>query len=189
MFNTLSILIHLINSIFSGLYISQFLKSKLDKKLTISLWLVIYFALQVAIFDVLYSQYPFNNMVGAIINVILLIGIQLIFFRREILSQLFVSFSFVAGKEIVKYVVSVANFALGAFIGKWINALVMQGKIATDKVKQFDTFLNLHGLLDAFMEYIRPKTMQERIVEKKELVEKKVKAKEVDVKRKHDIAI
>lgn len=132
MFNTLSILIHLINSIFSGLYISQFLKSKLDKKLTISLWLVIYFALQVAIFDVLYSQYPFNNMVGAIINVILLIGIQLIFFRREISSQLFVSFSFVAGKEIVKYVVSVANFALGAFIGKWINALVMQGKIATD---------------------------------------------------------
>lgn len=132
MFNTLSILIHLINSIFSGLYISQFLKSKLDKKLTISLWLVIYFALQVAIFDVLYSQYPFNNMVGAIINVILLIGIQLIFFRREISSQLFVSFSFVAGKEIVKYVVSVANFALGAFIGKWINALVIQGKIATD---------------------------------------------------------
>lgn len=132
MFNTLSILIHLINSIFSGLYISQFLKSKLDKKLTISLWLVIYFALQVAIFDVLYSRYPFNNMVGAIINVILLIGIQLIFFRREISSQLFVSFSFVAGKEIVKYVVSIANFVLGAFIGKWINALVIQGKIATD---------------------------------------------------------
>ena len=132
MFNTLFILIHLINSIFSGLYTSQFLKSKLEKKLTIALWLVIYFALQVAIFDVLYSQYPFNNMVGAIINVILLIGIQLLFFRREISSQLFVSFSFVAGKEIVKYVVSVANFALGAFIGKWINALVIQGKIATD---------------------------------------------------------
>lgn len=132
MFSLLSILIHLTNSIFSGLYASQFLKSKQNKKIIIALWSVIYFAVQVVVFDVLLSRYPFNNMVGAIINVILLIGMQLIFFRREISRQLFVSFSFVAGKEIVKYVVSVANFALGAFIGKWINTLVIQGKIATD---------------------------------------------------------
>lgn len=128
MFNALSILIHIINSIFSGLYTSQFLKSKQNKKLTITLWSVIYFVIQVVVFDVIHSWYPFNNLVGAIINVILLIGMQLVFFRREISRQLFVSFSFVAGKEIVKYVVSVANFALGAFIGKWINTLVMQGK-------------------------------------------------------------
>lgn len=132
MFNTLSILIHITNSIFSGLYTSQFLKSKQNKKITIALWSVIYFGVQVVIFEVLHNQYPFNNMVGAIINVILLMGMQLIFFPWEISNQLFVSFSFVAGKEIVKYVVSVANFALGDFICKWINLLVMQGKIATD---------------------------------------------------------
>lgn len=110
MFNTLSILIHLINSIFSGIYTSQFLKSKQNKKITITLWSVIYFVVQVVIFEVLHNQYPFNNMVGAIINVILLMGMQLIFFRWEISNQLFVSFSFVAGKEIVKYVVTPCEF-------------------------------------------------------------------------------
>ena len=97
MFNFLSILIHIINSIFSGLYTSQFLRCKQKKKITIILWSVIYFAVQMVIFDVIHSHYPFNNMVGAIINVILLIGMQLIFFRWEISRQLFVSFSFVAG--------------------------------------------------------------------------------------------
>ncbi len=132
MFNLLSILIHIINSIFGGIYTSQFLKSKQNKKLTIVLWSVIYFVTQVVIFDVIQSRYAFNDIVGAIINVILIIGMQLIFFRKEISRQLFVCFSFVAGKEIVKYVVSVASFALGTFIADWINALVMQGKIATE---------------------------------------------------------
>ena len=132
MFNTLSILIHLINSIFSGIYTSQFLKSKQNKKITIVLWAVIYFATQVVIFDVIQSRYAFNDIIGAIINVILLIGMQLIFFRKEISRQLFVCFSFVAGKEIVKYIASVFSFALGTLLGSWIDVLVMQGKIATD---------------------------------------------------------
>ena len=132
MFNALSILIHLINSIFSGIYTSQFFKSKQNKKITIVLWAVIYFVTQVVIFDVIQSRYAFNDIIGAIINVILLIGMQLIFFRKEISRQLFVCFSFVAGKEIVKYIASVFSFALGTLLGSWIDVLVMQGKIATD---------------------------------------------------------
>lgn len=40
------------------------------------------------------------------------------------------------------------------------------------------------------MEYIRPKTIQEKLAEKKTIVKKgrKVKAQETDVKKKHDIA-
>lgn len=132
MFNLLSILIHMINSIFSGIYTSQFLKSKQNKKITIALWSVIYFVAQVVIFDVIHSRYPFNNMTGAIINVLLLIGMQLIFFRKETSRHLFVCFSFVAGKEIVKYVVSVFNYALVVAMGRWINSQVMQGKIVTE---------------------------------------------------------
>ncbi len=132
MFNLLSILIHMINSIFSGIYTSQFLKSKQNKKITIALWSVIYFVAQVVIFDVIHSRYPFNNMTGAIINVLLLIGMQLIFFRKETSRHLFVCFSFVAGKEIVKYVVSVFNYALVVAMGRWINSQVMQGEIVTE---------------------------------------------------------
>ena len=131
MFSLLSILIYIINSVFSGFYISQFLKSKQKKKITIFLWSVIYFIAQVVIFDIVQSQYSFGNVTGAIINILLLIGMQLVFFHREPSRQIFVSFSFVAGKEIVKYVASVFNYALGVSIGNWINSLVTQGKIVT----------------------------------------------------------
>ena len=132
MFSLLSILIHIINSIFSGVYTSQFLKCKQNKKITIFLWTLIYFMIQVVIFEVIQSRYPFNDVVSAIINVLLLLGMQCVFFRKGTSGQLFVCFSFVAGKEIVKYIVSVLNIALGALVGGFIDDLMMQGKIITN---------------------------------------------------------
>lgn len=72
---------------------------------------------------------------------------------------------------------------------KTIDRLSAQVKKFKHKVKQYETFLNLRGLVDAFVEYIRPKTIQERLDEKKTIVEKRVKVQNVDVKRKHDIVI
>ena len=132
MFSLLSILIHIINSIFSGVYTSQFLKCKQNKKITIFLWTLIYFVIQVVIFEVIQSRYPFNDVVSAVINVLLLLSMQWIFFRKGVSGQLFVCFSFVAGKEIVKYIVSVLNIALGALVGGFIDTLMMQGKIITN---------------------------------------------------------
>ena len=49
---------------------------------------------------------------------------QWVFFRKGASGQLFVCFSFVAGKEIVKYIVSVLSIALGAVIGGFIDTLM-----------------------------------------------------------------
>lgn len=132
MFSLLSMLIHIINSIFSGIYTSRFLKCKQNKKTTIILWTLTYFVVQVVMFEVIQSHYPYNDVVSAIINVLLLLGMQWVFFRKGASGQLFVCFSFVAGKEIVKYIVSVLSIALGAVIGGFIDTLVMQGKIVTN---------------------------------------------------------
>ena len=70
MFSLLSLLIHIINSIFSGVYTRQFLKCKQNKKITIFLWTLIYFVIQVVIFEVIQSRYPFNDVVSAVINVL-----------------------------------------------------------------------------------------------------------------------
>lgn len=72
---------------------------------------------------------------------------------------------------------------------KTIDRLSTQVKTLRSKVKQYEVFLDLRGLVDAFREYIRPKTVQEQLAEKKAIVEKKVKAKDVDAEGKHDIAI
>ena len=72
-----------------------------------------------------------------------------------------------------------------------IDKLSGQVKTLKSRVKQYENFIDLRGLLDTFVEYIRPKTIQERLDEKKVVVEKekKVKVQEVNVKRKRDIAI
>ena len=131
MFNLLSILIHIINSIFSGVYTSQFLKSKQNKKITIILWAVTYFAVQMVIFEVIQSRYSFNDVLSAIINVLLLLGMQWIFYRKGESGQLFICFSFVAGKEIIKYIASVLSVVLGEVGWGWMNTLIMQGKLVT----------------------------------------------------------
>ena len=132
MFSLLSVLIHIINSVFSGIYTSQFLKSKQNPKTTIILWSIVYFIFQVVIFDIVHSQYQFSNIIGAVVNIILIMTMQLIFFRKGTSSQLFVCFSFAAGREIVKYIVSVLNVGLGAVVGSWIDNLLQQGKIVTN---------------------------------------------------------
>ena len=74
---------------------------------------------------------------------------------------------------------------------KTIDRLSVQVKTFKSKVKQHEAFLDLRGLVDAFMEYLRPKTVQEQLAEKKTLVEKEKgrRMQEMDVKKKHDIAI
>ena len=144
MFSLLSMLIHIINSIFSGVYTSQFLKSKQNKKITIILWTLTYFVVQVVIFEVIQSRYPFNDVVSAIINVLLLLGMQCVFFHKGTSGQLFVCFSFVAGKEIVKYIASVLNVALGTVTGKWLDALIMQGKIVANNQVELVTNIMLY---------------------------------------------
>ena len=131
MFSLLSTLIHIINSIFSGLYTNRFLKAKYGKSTTIIVWSGIYFVIQTVIFDVIHSWYPFNDLTGVVVNVLLLVVMQWIFYRKEVSGQLFVCFSFVAGKEIVKYIASVFNVALGEVGWRCMNTLIMQGKIVT----------------------------------------------------------
>ena len=74
---------------------------------------------------------------------------------------------------------------------KTIDRLSVQVKTFKSKVKQHEAFLDLRGLVDAFVEYIRPKTVQEQLAEKKEIVENetRMRLKNMDTTKKHDIAI
>ena len=67
-----------------------------------------------------------------------------------------------------------------------------QIKTLKDKLKKYDSFLGAKGLLEAFAEFIRPKSVHERVMEKQKIVDaSKNKPKNIEVipKKKHDIAI
>lgn len=73
-----------------------------------------------------------------------------------------------------------------------LDKTLEQIKTLKDKLKRYDSFLGEKGLLEAFAEFIRPKSIHERVIEKQKIVDaSKEKPKNIEVipKKKHDIAI
>ena len=73
-----------------------------------------------------------------------------------------------------------------------LDKALEQIKTLKDKLKRYDSFLGAKGLLEAFAEFIRPKSVHEKMVEKQKIVDaSKEKPKNIEVlpKKKHDIAI
>lgn len=73
-----------------------------------------------------------------------------------------------------------------------LDKALEQIKTLKEKLKKYDKFLGAKGLVEAFSEFIRPKTVHENMAEKQKIVDaSKEKAKNIEVitKKKHDIAI
>ena len=71
---------------------------------------------------------------------------------------------------------------------KTIHRLKEQEKTFKAKLKQYELFIDVKELVDLFKEFIRPKTIRERLDEKKAVVEsqKKVKVEKVNLKKEYD---
>ena len=71
------------------------------------------------------------------------------------------------------------------------RGMMVQVKKWKDKVLQYDKFLNVKGLVEEFKEFVRPKSIKERMEDKQKTV--KIQKQEQEVKpvqrRKKDIAI
>ena len=71
---------------------------------------------------------------------------------------------------------------------KTIQRLKEQEKVLKTKLKQYELFVDVKGLVEAFKEFIRPKSIQEQLVEKKAVLEsqKKVKVEKEILKKVND---
>lgn len=114
MFETvaLSFPLYLADSILSGIYGADFLCPRLSKKTTAFIWTAAYFGALLLIYEVLGLS---RNAVGIMANLALILAFQTAFFRINMKRQLFVSFSFIAGKDLLKYVTSVVNYSVSDF--------------------------------------------------------------------------
>lgn len=127
----LSFSIHLINSIFSGIYTGSFLKEKYREKITLTAWIVIHLLSQIAVFEIAGSRCQINDIVGAAVNICILYFLQLLLYSSDLSKQVFVIFSFTAGKEIVKYIASVFSIVLSELGGKLFDFLLGKESINT----------------------------------------------------------
>ncbi len=120
----LPISIYLIDSISSGIYTWSFLKGKYRKRIVLAAWSLFYFVIQIGVFELLGDRFPISDVAGILLNVCVLLFMQFFLFKKDIQKYLFVAFSFVAGKETMKYIVSVFNIALNGLCNKTLNYFI-----------------------------------------------------------------
>ncbi|MCM1173270.1 MAG: GHKL domain-containing protein [Clostridium sp.] len=80
--------------------------------------------IQIFVVERLDNKFSFHEVTGIILNICILLSMQLLFFKVDLQKQFFVVFSFVAGREIVKHIVSVLSIAFGELQNKLLNILL-----------------------------------------------------------------
>lgn len=110
MFETgLSVSIYLVNSIAGSIYARTFLREKYEKRFVMFAWTSLYFMIQGLVLERLNRTFPLNDLTGMLADIAVVFFLQMLLYRKDLPGQFFVAVSFVAGKEIIKYVVSVSS--------------------------------------------------------------------------------
>lgn len=111
MFNeALPFFIYLVNSIAGSIYAHKFHKGKYPGRFVLLAWMCLYFMAQSLVLERLSSIYPIQDLVKAVADIAFVLLLQMLFYNKDLLRQLFVAVSFVAGKEIIKYIIVVVNY-------------------------------------------------------------------------------
>lgn len=126
--------IYFVNSVAGWIYVQKFLKEKYQKKITMFIWMSLYFIAQSFILEKLNSTYSAGDFVKTIVDTALILLLQILLYNKDLLKQLFVAVSFVAGKEIIKYIIVVLNYGQYWVCNKFL--IVFSNEITTlEKVK------------------------------------------------------
>ena len=104
--------LYLADSVVGGIFTCRFLESRYSKKLTPFIWTALYFAAYSLISELSVDTYPFYEIVRVIVNITIVFLLQLLLYKDEPLKQAFIAVSFVAGRNIIRYITIVVNDGL-----------------------------------------------------------------------------
>lgn len=127
----LSISLYLVNSIAGSIYMQKFLRGKYQKKIVLFAWTSLYYIIQILVLDRIDRTYLLNDLMGVLTDITFVLLLLMLLYDKDFLKQLFVAVSFVAGKEIIKYIIAVINQGEYWAISKF--SVVLLKKITTMK--------------------------------------------------------
>ncbi len=127
----LSISWYLADSIAGSIYMQKFLRGKYQKKTVLFVCTSLYFIFQSLVLDRIDRIYLINDITGMLVDIAFIFLLQMLLYNKDFLKQLYVAVSFVAGKNIIKYIIIVINECVGWVIEKFSAVLLM--KITTGK--------------------------------------------------------
>ena len=104
--------LYLVDSVVGGIFTCKFLKSRYSKKLAPFAWTALYFAANCLVSELLSGTFPFSELVRVLANIAIVFLLQLLLYKDEPLKQVFVAVSFVAGRNIIRYITIVVNDGL-----------------------------------------------------------------------------
>ena len=139
--------IYLADSILSGIYGIDLLKPRIQKRLLLVLWTILYFVMSVVVYEVFGAK---RGVLGIGINILAVFLMQCLFFRINYMRQMFVSFSFIAGKDVLKYIISVLNYSVSNRTWSYVERLINNdNQISVAKANAFvDGYLIILSVLN-----------------------------------------
>ena len=118
---TLTVPLYIADAVLSGLYGLDLLKARYEKKITVILWTIIYLAADIVIYEILGID---RDVMGVAVNLVLLFALLLLLFKWDYKRQIFVTFSFGAGRELIKYVISVLYYLIALLTEGMIEKII-----------------------------------------------------------------
>ena len=128
----LSAFIYLINSLLCCWYIQKILRPKYKKEITVIGCMILYFFVQYIGSEMAGAVYPLNVAGNMIISFFALFILESLLFQGNFTIKLFVSFSFIAGVEIAKFISSALSSVLIEFATKislWITDGIIEQSV------------------------------------------------------------
>ena len=137
---------YLADSILSGIYGTDILQPRFHKKTTLLLWVIIYFGMNILMFEVFGLE---SNIVGVFVNFLFMFVLQSILFKWNYTRQIFVAVSFLAGRSILKYIRSVLYNLLSGYTLNILEKLLTMNTQIT--VRQADLIVNIQMIVLSFI--------------------------------------
>ena len=119
---TLTVPLYIADAVLSGLYGLDLLKTRYEKKITVILWTMIYLAVDIVIYEILGID---RDVVGIVINLVVLFALQSLLFKWDYKRQIFVTFSFSAGRGLIKYIISALYYLISMLTGGMIERIIL----------------------------------------------------------------
>lgn len=143
---TLTVPLYIADAVLSSLYGLDLLKPRYEKKLTVIIWTIIYLAVDIIIYEILGID---RDVMGVVVNLVLLFALQSLLFKWDYKRQIFVTFSFAAGRGLIKYIISVLYYLISMLTGGIIERIISSSDGMTLERADYilTTFMIVQGII------------------------------------------
>ena len=135
-----SVGLYLMDSMMGSVYADKLLKAKTSRKIALFAWAFLYFVFECLIEERISTADPIHIILKVAADMVMVLLLLMILYQKDLSKQFFVTVSFISGKKIILYIITVISIGLNyaewkisdVFLAKgWIDSIEKAEKWAT----------------------------------------------------------